>query len=81
METDPLYCPRLGHKNFEVHVYNKDVRDLLKENQHHRRFHDRWGDLQRHVVEARDVGEARTFACSLYPPDDGFVISSVNPLD
>lgn len=72
-----LYFPNPGYKAFEVKLHNQDVRALLKANEHHRLFADLWADDRITVVEARDADEARAIAAKRYPPDDGFVISTV----
>lgn len=73
----PLHCPRPGSRAFEVTIYNRDVRALVKENEHHREFGDRWADQMHQVVEAADAEEAKAMAARRYPPEEGFVIASV----
>lgn len=77
MPASELYCPRPGYKNYEVRLFNRDVRALLKENRQHLLLSDRWADDRIAVVEARDAGEARIIASDRYPPEKGFVISGV----
>lgn len=77
MASDVLQCPRPGHKNFEVELYNKEVRALVKQNRHHQQFSDEWADAHRQVVEAATADEARSQVADRYPEDQGFVISSV----
>lgn len=77
MLKEQFHFPRRGHKTFEITLYNRDVRDLLKQGGHHHRFADRWADAQRHVVEAMDAGEARERAALQYAPELGFVITGV----
>ena len=74
-----LHWPEHGHKSFEVTVYNREVRALVKQNRSHSFFDDHWAD--RHVcdVEARNEAEARAVAHRRFPPEDGFVIEDVNP--
>ncbi|MEW5727186.1 MAG: hypothetical protein AB1918_05105 [Pseudomonadota bacterium] len=72
-----LYCPRPGYRTFEIRLHNREVRALVKANEQHRLYADLWADDQVTVVEARDAGEARAIASRRYPPDNGFVISSV----
>ena len=44
---------------FEVSIYNKDVRSLVKENQSHAIFDDQWADNKVHDVIATDEETAR----------------------
>ncbi|MDA8230470.1 MAG: hypothetical protein M0006_03940 [Magnetospirillum sp.] len=77
MPASQLYCPRPGYQNYEVRLFNRDVRALIKENQQHSLFSEAWADDRVTVVEARDAGEARAIASRRYPPEKGFVISGV----
>lgn len=77
MLVDPLDCPRPGSSPFEVRLYNKEVRALIKQNRQHEHFDERWADLNAQVVQAQDAAEARRLAARRYPPDQGFVIFSV----
>lgn len=65
---------REGDEVFEVAIYNKDVRSLVKDNRSHSIFDDSWADAQMHDVVARSEGEAREMIADRFPPDDGFVI-------
>jgi len=73
-----LHLPDTGHKVFEVAIYNKEVRALVKLNQSHSFFDDQWAKVQVRDVVARDEGEARTLIAQRFPPRDGFVIQGVN---
>ncbi len=73
----PLHCPRPGSRAYEVVIYNRQVRALLKENESHPDYDDRWADLMRQTVEAADAEEAEAMAARRYPPEAGFVIASV----
>jgi hypothetical protein len=77
MPASHLYCPRPGFHNFEVRLYNRDVRALLKDNRAHQLLCEQWADDHVQVVEARDAGEARSIAARQFPPEKGFVISAV----
>ena len=68
---------RDGDKVYEVAIYNKDVRSLVKQNQSHKLFDDSWADAQVHDVVARTEGEAREAIADRFPPGDGFVIERV----
>ncbi len=73
-----LRQPKNGHQLFEVAIYNKEVRSLVKENQSHRYFDDQWADTQLRDIVAKDEGEARELIAKRFPPDDGFVVEDVH---
>ena len=72
-----LHKPLDGESVYEVSVYNKEVRSLVKENQSHEDYEDRWAYSQLHDVVAEDEDEARRLASERYPESDGFVIETV----
>lgn len=72
-----LHRPLDGEFVYEVSLYNKDVRSLVKENRSHNNFDDHWADTQLHDVVALDEDEARRMVSERYPADDGFVIETV----
>lgn len=74
-----LQSSTVGHHVFEVSIYNKEVRSLVKENQSHHYFDDQWADIQVRDVVARDETEARRLIAERFPPDDGFVIDGISP--
>ena len=74
-----LHTPLDGERVFEVSVYNKLVRSLVKENRSHTVFDDHWADLQLQKLIANDEAEARRLICERFPEKDGFVIEAVNP--
>ncbi|MBM3503571.1 MAG: hypothetical protein FJX65_06820 [Alphaproteobacteria bacterium] len=65
-------------KRWEVLVYNKLVRDLVEQDQHHRYYKDDWADVHHEQVEAPDLAGARRRATARYPARDGFVIVEIN---
>lgn len=69
--------PHNGSHVYEVAVYNKDVRALVKENQSHDYFEDHWADLQVRDVIAENESEAMGVAEERFPPGDGFVIERI----
>ncbi len=73
-----LQQPKNGHQLFEVAIYNKEVRALVKENQSHCFFDDQWADTQLRDVIAKDEAEARELIAQRFPPDDGFVVQDVH---
>ena len=65
-------------KKFEVAVYNKEVRKLVKEGERHRHFTDDWAGIHYVDIMARDEREARVKVENRYPEHKGFVIDSVS---
>ncbi len=76
-----LHLPNTGHKMFEVAIYNKKVRALVKENKSHSFFDDYWADLQVRDVVARNETEARRLIAERFRPEDGFVVKDVTESD
>lgn len=74
-----LQQPKNGQHLYEVKIYNKDVRAMVKENQSHCYFDDHWADVQVHDIMASNETEARALIAKRFPPDDGFVIEDVHP--
>lgn len=73
-----LQLPINGHHHvFEVSLYNRDVRTMVKENQHHNFFDDQWADVHVRNVTARDETEAVSIIVKRFPPEEGFVIQQV----
>ncbi len=73
-----LHQPKRGQHLYEVAIYNKDVRAMVKENQSHCYFDDHWADVQFHDIIAIDEQEARALIAQRFPPDDGFVVEDVH---
>ncbi len=72
-----LQQPKNGFQLYEVAIYNKDVRAMVKDNESHSFFDDHWADVQFHDIMAHDENEARELITKRFPPDDGFVIEDV----
>jgi hypothetical protein len=72
-----LHKPSDGENVYEISIYDKEVRSLVKENQSHKLFDDHWADSQLHDVVATDEEEARRMVDERYPESDGFVIKAV----
>jgi len=72
-----LQMPCNGHQVFEVALYNKDVRSLVKDNQSHDFFDDQWADTHLHDIVAIDEVDARRLIDERFPSADGFVIERV----
>jgi hypothetical protein len=66
-----------GTSVFDVGVYNREVRALVKENRSHNLFADNWADVHVHGVPARNEEEARALILERYKPEEGFVIAKV----
>jgi hypothetical protein len=76
-----LHLPNDGYKIYEGKIYNQKVRDLVVSKRHHAFFDDRWAEIQRRDVVARDEKEAISLLAQRFPPEDGFVINDVFPRD
>lgn len=74
-----IHQPNQDSTIYEVAIYNRKVRALVKENQSHVFFEDHWADEQLQDVAARDEDEAREIIQKRFPPTDGFVITDVHP--
>jgi len=74
-----LQVPTAGTQIFEVSIYNKEVRSLVKENRSHLFYDDQWADVRVHDVLAEDEDQARALTVERFPPDDGFVIDTIVP--
>jgi hypothetical protein len=72
-----LQIPESGHQVFEVRIYNKEVRAMVKENQHHHFFDDQWADVHVRNVTARDEAEAISIISKRFLREDGFMIELV----
>ena len=69
-------APHNGDQVFEVSIYNKDVRSLVKDNQATRSLMTRWADEKVQDVVAETADHARKVVKERFPPDEGFVIAS-----
>jgi hypothetical protein len=76
-----LQLPTNGQHVFEVSIYNKNVRSLVKENQSHKTYDDQWADNRIHDVVALDEDHALRLISERFPPDDGFVVNGVVQTD
>ncbi len=63
--------------NYEIGVYNKDVRDLVNDAQSHRELSDDWANIHFIEIKARDQSHALTKMRARYPENRGFVISEI----
>jgi len=63
---------------FEVIVYNEQVRDKLRQGEHHRTFTDDWGDSHYIEIKASDEDAAMSKVRDKYPLEDGFIIEGIS---
>ncbi|HEX9702654.1 MAG TPA: hypothetical protein VGA19_07355 [Rhodospirillales bacterium] len=62
---------------FEVTVYNMEVRQKVREGEHHSRFTDDWADFHYIEITADTEDQARVRAEARYPKSQGFVIDAI----
>ena len=62
---------------YEIAVYNKEVRDLVRKGESHRGYEDSWADTHYIEVNASDEEMARDRIEKLHPPFRGFVIEQI----
>lgn len=73
-----LQMPTNGNQVFEVKIYNREVRSLVKENLSHSIFDDHWADAHVHDICAQTEAEARSVMMRRFPSEDGFVIENIS---
>jgi hypothetical protein len=64
-------------KKFEIGIYNKKVRELVKIGERHKHLADSWADLHYIEIAAKDEADARAKADRRYPASEGYVIEGV----
>ena len=67
-------CSIKDKRVFEVKLYNKHVRALLKENKTHDFYSDYWGDVRNHAILASNESAALNIINKKYPQSKGFVV-------
>jgi hypothetical protein len=72
-----LHLPNNGYKVFAVQLYNQQVRALIEHKKRHSYFNDHWAEPQVRDVVARDEAEALSLIAERFPPEDGFIIETV----
>ena len=75
-----LQYPTSNQFAYEVVLYNRDVRALVKDNQSHEVLGDHWADTQIHDVMAESEDQALRLISHRYPPEQGFVVQRVSVL-
>ena len=73
-----LQLPDNGNQLFEVRIYNKKVRALVKQNQHHHFFDDQWADVHFKNVTASDEATAISMISKNFLKEDGFVFELIS---
>ena len=58
---------------FSFSIFNKNVRDALKDNSEHPLFSDRWASPCEFEIEADNADQASEKVDIKYPPSEGFV--------
>lgn len=62
---------------FEIAIFNREVRDLIAEGEHHKQLKDSWADLNYIEIRADNATEAKRKIFKRYPEEKGFEISQV----
>ncbi|NQV82559.1 MAG: hypothetical protein HQ494_01950 [Rhodospirillales bacterium] len=66
---------------FEITVFNKKVREMVENGQHHKQYTDDWADFRYVEISADSEEQARRKINGRYPPENGFVIDSIARMD
>ena len=72
-----LQLPDSGNQLFEVRIYNKKVRAMIKQNQHHHFFDDQWADVHVENVTSYDEADSISIISKKFHREDGFVFELV----
>ena len=67
-------------QTFEIGVFNQEVVDQLAQGQRHRHLKDDWAENQYFLISAENADAARRKITKRYPPENGYVIASVEPV-
>lgn len=67
-------------KKYEVTIYNKDVRDHVRDEKRHPHFDAGWADQRFLQIEARDADDARKAILRRHPERKGFVIVDITEI-
>jgi hypothetical protein len=65
---------------FEVAVYNADVRACVADQRRHRDLNDKWADIHYIEIKADSLEQARDKAQHRYPERRGYVIEAVTEI-
>jgi hypothetical protein len=69
-----------AEQKFEVAVYNQEVVEAMAKGLRHRHLKDDWAENQYFQITAESPDAARRKIEARYPPDNGYVISSIEPI-
>ena len=69
-----------AQSKFEVGIYNREVEEKVREGEHHKQLSDDWADVHYFDVAAPTAEDARRKMLQKYPPERGYVITSVDPI-
>ena len=72
-----LQIPDSENQLFEVRIYNKKVRALVKQNLHHHFFDDQWADVHVRNVTAQNKADAISFISKRFLREEGFVFELI----
>lgn len=67
-------------QKFEVAVFNQEVVDQMAKGLRHKHLKDDWAENQYFQITAASVEAARRKIEARYPPENGYVISSIEPV-
>jgi hypothetical protein len=67
-------------QKYEVGVYNQEVVDQMAKGLRHRHLKDDWAENQYFQVTAASPEAARRKIEARYPPANGYVIASIEPV-
>jgi len=65
---------------FEVAVFNQDVVDQMAKGLRHKYLKDDWAENQYFEIAAESAEAARRKIEARYPPENGYVVSSVEQI-
>ena len=66
--------------DFEIAVYNQDVRDRVRNGERHRDLADEWADVHYIEVTADDETHARRIIERRYPGRRGYIVEAVTSI-
>jgi hypothetical protein len=67
-------------QKFEVAVYNQQVVDQMAQGAHHKHLKDDWAENHYFEITAASPEAARRKIEARFPPSNGYVISSIEPV-
>jgi hypothetical protein len=67
-------------QKYEIGVFNQEVVDQMAKGLRHRHLKDDWAENQYFEVTAESVDAARRKIERRFPPENGYVIASIEPV-